>query len=96
MAVGVGVAVSSYWERVRDTAAELGADGCTGATGGWVDCCLEHDVHYRLRTTLDGTPISRRDADARFRACMQSRSRLGWWSPVAWWRWAAVRLLGRY
>jgi hypothetical protein len=83
-----------YWERVRDKAAELGTDGCTFATGAFVDCCLEHDLHWRLGTTLDGKPITKREADARFRACMQSRSRFGFFSPVAWWRWSAVRLRG--
>lgn len=84
-----------YWERIYDKAAELGSDGCTFATGGFRDCCIEHDVHYRLGTTIDGYPITRREADARFRSCMQCRSKVGWWSPVAWWRWAAVRVFGR-
>ena len=86
---------SGYWERIYDKAAELGSDGCSFASGGFRDCCVEHDVHYRLGTTIDGYPITRREADARFRSCMQCRSRFGWWSPVAWWRWAAVRTFGR-
>lgn len=85
----------SYWARVWDKAGELGADGCTGVTGAFVECCLEHDIHYRTGQRLDGTPITRRDADARFRACMQSRSKLGFFSPMAWWRWAGVRIFGR-
>jgi hypothetical protein len=84
-----------YWERVHDKAAELGADGCSFATGAFVDCCLEHDIHYRTGLTLNGTPITRREADARFRSCMQSRSKLGFFSPMSWWRWAAVRAFGR-
>ena len=84
-----------YWERVRDKAAELGSDGCTGVTNIYRDCCLEHDCHYALGTTLDGTPITRKEADDRFLACMRCRSKLGWWSPVPLVRWAAVRVFGR-
>mgnify|MGYP003438754089 FL=1 len=84
-----------YWERVKDKAAELGTDGCTGATGLFADCCLEHDIAYRLGTTLDGTPITKEQADKRFLCCMQSRSLWGWYSPMAWWRYAAVRVFGR-
>lgn len=84
-----------YWERVRDKAAELGTDGCTGATGAFRDCCLEHDIHYRLGTTLGGEPITRREADDRFRSCMMAHSALGFYSPMAWIRWAAVRCFGR-
>lgn len=84
-----------YWERIRDKASELGTDGCTGATGLFAECCAEHDVHYRLGATLDGRPITKREADDRFLACMQSRSIFGWYSPMAWWRYAAVRVFGR-
>lgn len=81
-----------YWERIADKAAELGTDGCTGATGAFRDCCLEHDIHWRTGKTLDGTPISKQEANNRFRSCMQSRSIFGYYSPVAWYRWCAVSL----
>lgn len=84
----------SYWTRVRDKAAQLGSDGCSNATGAFADCCLEHDILYRTGMTLDGDPISRRDADARFKACMRRHSRLGWFSPMALIRWSAVRMFG--
>lgn len=84
-----------YWERVRDKAAELGTDGCSKATGAYVDCCLEHDLAYRMGTTLDGTPLTKEEADKRFLSCMQSRSIFGWYSPMAWWRYAAVKVFGR-
>jgi hypothetical protein len=85
----------SYWERVRDRAAEMGCDGCSMATGAYLDCCLEHDLHYRLGTTLKGVPITKADADLRFRSCMQTRSKLGWFSPMAWWRYWAVKWRGK-
>ena len=84
-----------YWERVRDKAAELGTDGCTGATGAFLDCCLEHDVHWRTGKTLDGKPITKQEANTRLRACIQSRSIFGFYSPLAWWRWAVVSLVGK-
>ena len=84
-----------YWERVRDRAAELGADGCTGATNAFRDCCLEHDIFYRTGKTLDGRPITKAEADDRFRSCMMAHSVLGFYSPMAWIRWAAVKVFGR-
>jgi hypothetical protein len=83
----------SYWERVADKAAELGSDGCTGGSAAFRPCCLEHDIHWRTGRTLEGHRISPREANLRFRACMQSRSRFGWWSPVAWWRYLVVSLI---
>ena len=71
---------------------ELGTDGCSFVTGAYVECCMEHDIFYRTGKTLDGKPISKRQADARLRACMMSRSKLGFFSPIAWWRWAGLRL----
>ena len=84
----------TYWERVRQRAAELGSDGCTLVTELYQDCCLEHDIAYRTGRDLDGHPITRAQADQRFRQCIQARSPLGRFSPLAWWRWAGVRLFG--
>lgn len=86
--------MSEYWARVRDAADELGADGCTMATSIRRDCCLRHDCEYRLHETLSGRALTRKEADDRFLACMQARSVFGWWSPLAWGRYAAVRLIG--
>lgn len=83
-----------YWERVRLKAAELGADGCSGVPDFYKDCCDEHDIHYRTKHTLDGQPISRPEADVRFRECIQSRSGFGRLSPLSWWRWLGVRIFG--
>lgn len=83
-----------YWQRVRDRAAELHADGCTGVPDFYLDACLEHDVHYRTGRRLDGTPITRAGADAQFRWAIQSRSPFGFLSPMSWWRWLGVRIAG--
>ena len=78
----------------RRRAAEIKSDGCTGVLDWRVDCCYEHDVYYHDGRDLDGTPISRAEADRRFRLCNQARSPFGVWSPFAWWRWAGVRVGG--
>jgi hypothetical protein len=85
-----------YWERVEHRAGELGTDGCSFASGAFRLCCYEHDIHERTGKTLDGKPITMQESDARFRACMQSRSRLGFFSPVAWGRWSVLRLKRRF
>jgi len=84
-----------YWENVRQAAEALGADGCSGVPEIHRDCCLEHDIHYRTGRTITGATLSRAQADALFLMCMQERSTLGRWSPLAWWRYAAVRWFAR-
>jgi hypothetical protein len=85
----------TYWQRVKDYARQLGGDGCSGPTlQVHRSCCDEHDIHYRTGRTLDGRPITRAEADAEFRRCMQARSLGGRWHPLPWWRWVAVRLAG--
>ena len=82
-----------YFERIRDKAAELGSDGCTGGTGAFKDCCREHDVHWRTGRMLDGTPISPRAANRRFLACMRNHSRFGYYSPMALIRFVVVSVI---
>lgn len=84
-----------YWDEIRRTAAHIGADGCTLVSDIYLDSCLEHDIHYRWHTWIDGSPITKEEADRRFRAVIQSRSPLGRWSPVSWVRWAGVALFGQ-
>jgi hypothetical protein len=88
--------VKDYWQIVRDRADDLGSDGCTMATSAFRDCCLRHDLEFRTgRSAVSRRPLTRAEADARFLACMQSRSALGWFSPMAWIRYAAVRMFGQ-
>lgn len=84
-----------YWDRVRDRAAELGTDGCSWGTNLYRDCCAQHDVERRDGKTVDGDPVTANEAHARFRACMQSKAALGYWSLVPWVRWGIVRLFDR-
>jgi hypothetical protein len=80
---------------IRRRAAELHSDGCSGPTEVFHICCLAHDIAYRTGADHFDHPITRREADARFRRCMQSRSPVGRFSPTAWFRWVLVRIFGR-
>ena len=69
------------------------SDGCSGVPDFHRNGCVIHDFWYRTHRNLDGTPISKRQADAGLRAYIMSRSWFGIASPMAWWRYAGVRLL---
>jgi len=56
--------------------------------------CLEHDIAYRTHRDPVGYPITKKEADKRFRWYMQNNSIFGSFSPVAWVRWLAVKGLG--
>ena len=91
------VGVARDWDRIRQLAAALKSDGCTVVTEAFLDCCLLHDILYKTGIDPDtGQPVSRAEADRTFRDCMQSRSRLGRFSPMSWWRYLGVRLFGRF
>jgi hypothetical protein len=81
----------TYHDWVIDKAAEIGSDGCTGVTNAYRWCCLEHDVLFRTGESRDGAPVTRLEANLRFRSCLRRSSPFGWWSPLAWWRWVAVQ-----
>jgi hypothetical protein len=83
-----------YYERLTEISDREGFDGCSLATGLRKECCAEHDFHYRYHRRLDGQFISRAEADLRFLRCLQRRGWVGWWSPVAWIRYGAVRVFG--
>lgn len=85
---------TTYWQRLKEWALPH-SDGCTGVPDFHVECCWEHDYHFRKGTTLDGEPITFAEANAEFRRCIQSRSRLGRFSPMSWWRWVGVTVGGR-
>lgn len=86
---------AEYWARVEVVADDLGADGCTMAGSAFRRCCLRHDAEYRTgRTVLSKRRLTRLEADKRFLACMQRHSLIGWYSPLAWVRYWAVRRFG--
>lgn len=84
----------TYWERVAVAAGLLASDGCTGVTQAYQPCCHEHDIAYRTGRTVEGAPVTRAEADAMLRRCIQTHSRVGRLNPFALWRWAGTRLFG--
>lgn len=88
----------AYLAWLRAWAKKSGSDGCTFVSEIHHDCCLQHDYAceegFDPREVFEGrlTPMSRRSADALFRRCNQSRSPLGRFSPMSWWRWVGVRI----
>lgn len=62
-------------------------DGCTGVPdfNFGMDCCAEHDYHYRDAT------MARSEADKRLRQCIQSKGYI----LLPWIYWLGVRILGR-
>ena len=84
-------------DKVKEKAKELNLvfDGCTGVPDYYISCCDYHDFMYRTHTDINGDPVTRSDADAMFRRCIQASSRFKKGSPMAAWRWMGVRLFGR-
>lgn len=87
--------MASYAEEVKALAESLGSDGCSApALQVYVTCCHVHDIGYALGVSPRGVPITKAQADQRFRDCLQAHSSLRWLSPLSWWRWVAVRQFG--
>lgn len=83
-----------YWLQIRRWAKKVKSDGCSGVPDFYRDACLEHDYHYANAKTWYGDPVTRAQADARFRKVIQWKSPFGIFSPMSWWRWAGLRLFG--
>lgn len=72
------------------------SDGCTHAFELYKECCFMHDFMYQTGINPFTTEVvTRRQADAIFRRCLQKHSPLKKGSPMAWWRWIAVRAFAR-
>jgi len=71
------------------------SDGCTRVTNLHVRACYEHDFYFRTHHDFCGHVISFWEANRRFRIRIQRLSHLGACSPISWWRWLGVTLLGR-
>lgn len=86
----------SYWKRVREIAEAEGFDGCTGVPDFYLPACDEHDYHYKYHVTLYGDSINQEEADDRFKLVIQDLSPFKVRSPMSWWRWAALRVVGGF
>ena len=88
--------MASYREELEAWGKTVGSDGCSSpALQLFYLCCLEHDFAYVHATTFRGVPVTKAQADQRFRDCIQRHSTFRWLSPMSWWRYWAVRKFGR-
>ena len=71
------------------------SDGCTGVPDFYRNDCIYHDWCYRTHRDLDGTPLTKKESDKRLKAGIRVESPFGMWSPMAWWRYVAVKRFGR-
>ena len=84
----------AYWRALAGWAKD-NSDGCTGVKDIYIHACWEHDFHYRYAVTLFGEPITFNEANARFRQVIQGSSKLKWFSPISWIRFAGVKMFGK-
>lgn len=101
----------TYWEWIRSEASLVDTDGCTGVSGLRIECCFEHDLAFRTgKEPRDAFRLARlgsldpwgeakrttfEQANERFLHCLQTRSKWGFYSPMAWWRWVGVMVTTR-
>ena len=91
-----------FWNQMIDYG-KAKTDGCSGVPEFHQHACFAHDWCYRRGTKptldaagllVDGTLVTRAEADEAFRVCIQESSKLGKFSPMSWWRWVGVRAGG--
>lgn len=89
-----GTPVTKEYAALLATA--IKSDGCTGVPEFHHNCCVVHDLGYRFQIDPWGQAVSRAQVDAALRRCHQAESVFGRFSPMSWWRWAGVRIVGRF
>lgn len=63
-----------YWLLVRARAEQVKSDGCSDSPDFAIECCYEHDIHWRTGKTIWGQPLTENEANARLERCERSRS----------------------
>lgn len=61
----------------------IATDGCSGVPDFYLNCCIIHDWWYRTHRNLDGTPITKKEADEGLKQCIRAHSILGGHSLIA-------------
>ena len=91
----------SSWNYLKLNKADIEAisefiesDGCSGVPEFYHEACVVHDWYFRTHRDFDGSPISFEEANRRFKELIQKKSKFGWFSPMAQWRYLAVALFG--
>lgn len=96
-----------FWDWIREEAALINADGCTGVSNLYGECCLQHDLEFwagksaasAYRHYRNGEPeywvtaerITFEGANSNFKKCHFRQSKAGYLNLFAWWRYAVVR-----
>lgn len=96
-----------FWDWIRQEADLINADGCTGVTNMYGECCLQHDLEFRYgkqatsayRYYVNGAlkpwelaaSLTFEQANENFKRCHFRRSKAGYLNLFAWWRYAVVR-----
>lgn len=96
-----------FLEFIREEAALINADGCTGVSNMYGECCLQHDAEFYFgksaasayRHYREGDPeywltadrITFEQANENFKRCHFRQSKAGYLNLFAWWRYAVVR-----
>lgn len=89
-----------YWDRVRAMARWLKTDGCSSFSQIFMAACLEHDVRYRTRCSMESwitgelEPITRLRSDWRMLLASMSCSPVRVLTPVGWARFVVLRVAG--
>ena len=102
------IATASFADFIREEAALINADGCTGVTNWNGICCLIHDLEYgHGKSAADAygryrggdpnywrnaTAVTFEDANAHFKACNFRESTAGYLNPFAWIRYGAMKM----
>ena len=73
----------------------IDSDGCTGVPDFYKEECIKHDFYYRTHHNFEGKLITRDIADKLFLEGIRNKSKLGKFSPMAFWRYLGVRLCGK-
>lgn len=80
------------WKSIR-------GDGCSSVpdfNSRYRGCCNRHDRDYRTHVDSEGWPLTKAQADARFRHCLQRRGKTFFGRNVlSWIYWAGVALAGQ-
>lgn len=101
----------TYWDFIEQESALIKTDGCSKVSGAFRKRCRVHDLaYYYAKDPVDAykryvagdraywlhaTATTKGEADAEFRKGIQSDSALGFFSPVAAWRWLGLKIGGQ-
>lgn len=100
-----------YWNWIATESIAINSDGCSAVPDFYLKCCQQHDLSYyyarcprsayrahitgSMNSWADAKTLTQSAADINFRRCIQQNSKLGRFSPMSWWRWLALKVVGK-